>query len=112
MSESIQLRDPLFRLVVRFTNGETMQHVMTEPLDTRLIAPETKYGVVSTFSCQNPSICTEVFVLNLRDISYIKSERVTLEQMASEHRIGIRSAGTTIGDERLHPKNLAQIKFI
>jgi len=112
MSESIQLRDPLFRLAVRFTNGETMQHVMTEPLDARMIAPETKYAVVSSFSCQNPSVCTETVVLNLRDISYIKSERVTLEQLASEHRIGIRSAGTTIADERLHPKTLAQIKFI
>jgi hypothetical protein len=42
MSEGLQLRDPLFRLNIRFTNGEQMQHVMTEPLDSRMIAPETK----------------------------------------------------------------------
>ena len=111
MSESIQLRDPLFRLYIRFTNGETMQHVMTEPLDSRMIAPETKYAVISSSSCQNPNVCTDVTLVNLRDVTFIRTERVTLEQLAGEHRIGIRSAGTPGSDDRL-PKNLAQIKFI
>ena len=110
MSESIQLRDPLFKLTVRFGNGETVQHIVTDPIDSRTIAPETKYALVSSFSCQNPSICTDITLLNLRDVTYIKTERVTVEQLASEHRIGIRSAGIS-GDDRL-PKNLAQIKFI
>lgn len=111
MSESLQLRDPLFRLIIRFTNGETMQQVMTEPLDSRTIAPETKYAVISSFSCQNPSLCTDVTLVNLRDVTLIKSERVTLEQLAGEHRIGIRSAVAPGADDRL-PKNLAQLKFI
>lgn len=111
MSEALQLRDPLFRLNIRFTNGETMQQVMTEPLDSRMIAPETKYAVISSFSCQNPNVCTDVTLVNLRDVTFIKTERVTLEQLAGEHRIGIRSAGTPGSDDRL-PKNLAQIKFI
>lgn len=110
MSESFQLRDPLFKLTIRFSNGETVQHVMTDPIDARMIAPETKYALISTFSCQNPSLCTETIVVNLRDVSFIKSERVTLEQLASEHRIGIRSAGVS-GDDRL-PKNLATLKFV
>lgn len=111
MSESLQLRDPLFRLIIRLTNGETIQHVMSDPLELRLITPETKYVVVSSFSCQNPSVCSEVTVVNLRDISYIKSERVTIEQLAAEHRIGIRSAGMSAADDRL-PKNVAQLKFV
>jgi hypothetical protein len=111
MSESLQLRDPLFRLIVRFTNGETMQQVMTEPLDSRMITPETKYAVISSFSCQNPSLCTDITLVNLRDVTLIKTERVTLEQLAGEHRIGIRSAGVAGADDRL-PKNLAQLKFI
>lgn len=111
MSESLQLRDPLFRLTIRFTNGETLQQVMSDPLDSRIIIPETKYAVISTFSCQNPSVCSEVIVVNLRDVTFIKTERVTIEQLASEHRIGIRSSGVTGADDRL-PKNLAQIKFI
>jgi hypothetical protein len=110
MSEALQLPDPLFKLVIRFTNGETLQQVMTDPLDSRTIAPDTKYAIVSTFSCQNPNQCTETTIVNLRDVTFIKSERVTLEQLAAEHRIGIRSAGVG-GDDRL-PKNLAQLKFI
>ena len=111
MSESLQLRDPLFRLAIRFTNGETLQQVMTDPLDSRTITPETKYAVISSFSCLNPSVCSEILVVNLRDVTFIKTERVTLEQLASEHRIGIRSAGVAGSDDRL-PKNLAQLKFI
>lgn len=111
MSESLQLRDPLFRLTIRFTNGETLQQVMTDPVDSRVITPETKYAVISTFNCLNPSVCSEIIVVNLRDVTFVKSERVTLEQLASEHRIGIRSAGVSGSDDRL-PKNLAQLKFI
>lgn len=111
MSESLQLRDPLFRLTVRFTNGETLQQVMTDPVDSRMITPEIKYAVISSFSCQNPSLCTDIIVVNLRDVTFIKTERVTLEQLASEHRIGIRSAGVSGSDDRL-PKNLAQLKFV
>ncbi len=111
MSEGLQLRDPLFRLCIRFTNGETMQQVMTEPLDPRMISPETKYALISSFSCQNPSLCTDVTLVNLRDVTFIKTERVTLEQLAGEHRIGIRSAAAPGADDRL-PKNLAQLKFV
>ena len=111
MSESLQLPDPLFRLTIRFSNGETVQHILNDPIDSRTIAPETRYALVSSFSCQNPSICTDITLVNLRDVSFIRTERVTLEHLASEHRIGIRSAGISGADDRL-PKNLAQIKFI
>lgn len=110
MSESLQLPDPLFRLTIRFNNGETVTHMMTDALDSRAIAPELKYAIVSSYSCQNPNIGVEIAMINLRDVSYIKTERVTLEQLAAEHRIGIRSAGVG-GDDRL-PKFLAQIKFV
>jgi hypothetical protein len=88
-----------------------MQAVMTEPLNARMIEPETKYAVISLFSCQEPSLCTDVSLVNLHDVTFIKTERVTLEQLAGEHRIGIRSAGTPGADDRL-PKNLAQLKFV
>jgi hypothetical protein len=110
MSESLQLPDPLFRLTIRYTNGETATHMMTDALDTRAIAPELKFAIVSSYSCQNPNVGAEVAVINLRDVSYIKTERVTLDQLAAEHRIGIRSAGAG-SDDRL-PKYLAQIKFV
>lgn len=109
MSESFQLPDPLFRLTIRFSNGETVQHMMTDPLDSRTITAEIKYAIVSSYSCQNPNIGVETAMISLRDVSYIKTERVTLDQLAGEHRIGIRSAGVV--DDRL-PKYLAQIKFV
>src|SRR5262245_50761600 len=112
MSERLELTDPLFRLIVRFSNGEQVQHVLTDPIDTRMIGPDTKYAIVSSFSCQNPNICTDTTVLNLRDVTYIKTERVTREQLAAEHRIGIRSAGVSVAEEKLLPKNIAQLKFV
>lgn len=112
MSESIQLRDPLFKLIVRFSNGEMISHIVTDPIDSRMILPETRYAVVSSFSCQNPSECTDITVINLRDVTFLKTELVTLDQLAAERRMaGIRSTGPASGDDKV-PKNLAQIKFI
>ena len=112
MSESIQLRDPLFKLTVRFSNGEMINHVVSDPIDARLITPETRYAVISSFSCQEPSQCTDIAVINLRDVTFIKTERVALDQLATERRMaGMRSTGSLSADERL-PKTLAQLKFV
>jgi hypothetical protein len=112
MSESIQLRDPLFKLIVRFSNGEMIQQIVTDPIDSRLITPETRYAVVSAFSCQNPSECTDITIINLRDVTFLRTEVVTLDQLVAERRMaGIRSSGPSSGDDKL-PKTLAQIKFV
>ncbi len=112
MSESMQLRDPLYKLVIRFSNGDSIQSVVTEPIDTRMITPETRYAIVSSFSCQNPSECTDITVINLRDLTFIKTERVTLEQLGAERRsAGMHSTSTPHGDDRV-PKTVAQVKFI
>ncbi|HEX8087344.1 MAG TPA: hypothetical protein VF762_00730 [Blastocatellia bacterium] len=112
MSESLQLHDPLFKLIVRFSNGEMIQHVLGDPIDARMITPETRYAVISSFSCQNPSECTDITVVNVRDVTFIKTERVTLDQLSTERRMaGIHSASTTSADDRL-PKTLAQVKFV
>jgi hypothetical protein len=112
MSERIQLRDPLFKLHVRFSNGEVIYYILSDPLDTRVITAETRYAVVSSFSCENPSECTDTSVINLRDVTYIKTERVLLDQLAAERRMaGIRSSDASSHDDRL-PKILSQLKFI
>lgn len=109
MSESIELIDPLYKLVVRFGNGEMVHHFMTELIDSRMIQADTRYAVVSCFPILNPSQCTEVNVINLRDVTFIKSERVTLNELHGERRMaGIRAADS---DDKL-PKTLAQLKFI
>ena len=112
MSESLQLRDPLYKLIVRFSNGETIQHVVSDPIEARMISPDTRYAVISSFSCQNPSECTDVTVVSLGDVSFIKTERVTLDQLSTERRMaGIHSASTSSADDRL-PKTLSQVKFV
>lgn len=112
MSESIQLQDPLYKLIVRFSNGEMVQYVVSDPIAAHLITPETRYAVISSMSCQNPSECTDITVINMRDVTFVKTERATLEQLAADRRMaGIRSGGAPSIDERL-PKSLAQIKFI
>ena len=112
MSESLQLHDPLFKLIVRFSNGEMIQHVLDNPIDARLVTPETRYAIISSFSCQNPSECTDITVVNLRDVTFIKTERVTLDQISTERRMaGIHSMSAANADDRL-PKTLAQVKFV
>ena len=112
MSESIQLKEPLFKLAVRFNNGEMVHHITTAPLDTRLITPETRYAVISLFSCENPSECADISVINMRDVTFIKTERATLDQVTTERRMaGLHSSATASADDRL-PKFLAQVKFI
>lgn len=112
MSESMQLREPLYKLAIRFGNGEMIQSVVTEQVDARMITPETRYAIVSSFSCQNPSECTDITVVNLRDVTFIKTERVTLEQLATERRsAGLHASSTSHGDERM-PKTVSQVRFI
>ena len=106
MSESIQIHEPLFKLLVRFGNGETINYILTDPIDARLMTPETKYVVISSFSREKPGECTDVTVINMRDLTFIRTERVTLDQL-STRMAGMRSSS----DDKL-PKTLAQLKFI
>lgn len=112
MSESINLQDPLYKLQVRFSNGEVLQYIISEHLDSRMITPDTRYAVISSFPCQNPSQCSDTTVINFRDVTFIRTEQVTLEQLSADRRMaGIRTTGSPGGDDRV-VKNLSQIKFI
>ena len=112
MSESMQLREPLYKLIIRFSNGEKIQHVVSEPIEARHITPDTRYAVISSFSLQNPSECTDVAVVNLRDVSFIKTESVGLDQLVTERRMaGLHATSSAKDDDRM-PKTLAQLRFI
>ena len=112
MSESIKIKEPIFKLVVRFSNGEILHYVVQDPIDERAIKPEIRYAVISSISCANPSECTSISVVNMRDVTFIRTELVTLEQLAGEHRLaGIRSSSTSSADE-MPFKSLSQIKFV
>jgi hypothetical protein len=108
MSEGIQLREPLYKLIIRFSNGELVHYIVQEPLDARAITPETRYVLISSVFCERPNECADTTLVNMRDVTFIKTERVTLDQLAAEHRIGIRTRGS---DER-QPKTISQIKFV
>jgi len=107
----MQLREPLYKLIIRFANGEMIHHVVSEPIDSRQIASATLYAVISCFLLQKPSECTDITVINLRDVSFIKTERVTLDQVASERRMAGLHANSSKEDDRM-PKMLAQLRFI
>jgi hypothetical protein len=112
MSESIQLKEPLFKLIVRFTNGETIQHIVTEPIEPRWITADTRYAVITSVSCQKPNEVADSAIVNLRDVSFIRTERVALDQITGERRLaGLHSTPPTKDDERM-PKSVAQIRFI
>ena len=112
MSESIQLKEPLFKLVIRFSNGEMIQHIVSEPIETRLVSSDTRYAVITSVSCQKPSEVTDVTVVNLRDVSFVKTERVALDQLTGERRMaGLHSSSSTKEDDRM-PKSVAQLRFV
>lgn len=109
MSEAIELKEPIFKLSVRFSNGELLSFIVDSPIDSRLITPDTRYAMISTVNCQNPNECADLTVVNLRDVTFIRTERVTLDQLAAEHRMaGIRITGRA--DDKL--KSLSYLKFI
>lgn len=112
MSESMQLKEPLYKLIVRYSNGEKIQHVVSEPIEARHITHETRYAVISSFSLLNPSECTDVAVINLRDVSFIKTERVSLDHLVTERRMAGLHASTSSKEDDRMPKSLAQIRFI
>ena len=111
MSEALKLPKELFKLFIRFSNGEMVYHVTTHPLDPRSIKPETRYAVIACYSTKNPVECSDVTVVNLRDVTFIKTERVTVDQLTADRRMaGMRSADSS-GDDK-HPKTLAQLSFV
>jgi len=112
MSESMQLREPLYKLIIRFGNGEVIHYVVAEPIEGRHVASDTRYAIITSFSLQNPSECTDVTVLNLRDVTYLKTERVTLDQLVGERRMAGLHAATSSKEDDRAPKTLSQLRFI
>ncbi|HKF56421.1 MAG TPA: hypothetical protein VKJ45_13280 [Blastocatellia bacterium] len=112
MSESIELREPLYKLSIRFSNGELLNFLVRDLIDSRMITTETRYAVISSVSIQDPSQCIDSTVVNLRDVTFIRTERVTLDQLAAEHRMaGIRSGNRSSFDDKLL-KTLSHLKFV
>lgn len=98
------------RLTIRFTNGETLLYTVREALHAEDIPPHVRFVVISSYLCEGPEECTELVLLNLNDISYIKTEHVTegeLEREA-ETRREAELRNNTIST----PARLSRIGFI
>ena len=112
MSESIKLPDTIFRLIIRFSNGEKFHYITDEQFLAHKIAPETRYAVISSFSLQNPAECTDVTLVNLENVAFLKTEKITLDELAAGKRTaGLHSQSASVSDDKL-PKTLSQVKFI
>lgn len=71
----------LHRLSIRFTNGETLRYDVREPLHAEDIPSTIRFAVISSYLCESPDTCAEIILLNLNDVSYIKTEHITFSQL-------------------------------
>src|SRR5215471_6169313 len=92
--------------------ADRLNFLVRDLIDSRMISTDTRYAVISSVSTQDPSQCIDSTVVNLRDVTFIRTERVTLDQLAAEHRMaGIRSGSRSSFDDKLL-KTLSQLKFV
>lgn len=95
-----------YRLVVRFSNGETTKFVLHEKVDTSKISEKARFMLVKSRSAES-DFSDQIFLASLKDVSYIKVER--LEAKDLRHRVaGI--AGSI--DEMAGPEAVATVEFI
>lgn len=98
------------RMTIRFTNGETFIYTVAEPLHAEDIAATARFAVITSYLCEKPEDCHEMVLLNLNDISYIRTEHITDAELEKEE-LTKREASqqqSTIGN----PQRLSRIGFI
>jgi hypothetical protein len=72
------------RLTIRFTNGETFVYTVREALHAEDIAAQHRFAVIHSYKYESPEECDEIVLLNLNNISYIKTEHVTEAELERE----------------------------
>jgi hypothetical protein len=98
------------RLTIRFTNGETFVYTVREALHAEDIAAEHRFAVIYSYKYDSPEECDEIVLLNLNNISYIKTEHVTEAELEREETTR-REAEHTHGGATA-PHHLSRIGFI
>jgi hypothetical protein len=98
------------RLTIRFTNGETFIYTVAEPLHAEDIAATARFAVITSYLCEKPEDCHEIVLLNLNDISYIRTEHITDAELEKEEltKKETERQQSTIGA----PQRLSRIGFI
>jgi hypothetical protein len=111
MSESSKLPETIYKLIVRFSNGEKFNYITSEQIASHHINSETQYALISSFALNDPAECTDVTLINLRDVAFIKTEKITLDDLAAGKRTaGLHSQSASLNDDKL-PKTMSQVKF-
>lgn len=100
------------RLTIRFTNGETFIYTVAEPLHAEDIAATARFAVISSYHCEpgKPEECHEIVLLNLNDVSYIRTEHITDAQLEKEELTKKEAASQT--STTTTPQRLSRIGFI
>jgi hypothetical protein len=98
------------RLTIRFTNGETFIYTVAEPLHAEDIASTARFAVITSYLCEKPEDCHEIVLLNLNDISYIRTEHITDDELEKEELTKKEASNqqSTIGTQQ----RLSRIGFI
>ncbi|MGB7925983.1 MAG: hypothetical protein WCF57_22270 [Pyrinomonadaceae bacterium] len=98
------------RLTIRFTNGETFVYTVGEALHAEDIAAKHRFAVIHSYKHESPGDCDEIVLLNLNNISYIKTEHVTEAELEREEQTR-RATEHTHGNATAS-RRLARIGFI
>ncbi len=98
------------RMTIRFTNGETFIYTVAEPLHAEDIASSARFAVITSYQCETPEDCHEIVLLNLNDISYIRTEHITDAELEKEEltKKETQNQQSTLGA----PQRLSRIGFI
>jgi hypothetical protein len=98
------------KLTIRFTNGETFIYTVAEPLHAEDLSPNVRFAVITSYLCETPDKCDELVLLNLNDVSYIRTEHITSEALEKEEltRRETERQQSTIGASQ----RLSRIGFI
>ncbi len=99
------------RLTIRFTNGETLVYTVREALHAEDITAENRFAVISSYKCEVPEQCAEDLLINLNDVSYIRTEHVTDADLEREALEANKSHSDGKPDAA-QPQRLAHIGFI
>jgi hypothetical protein len=97
------------RLTIRFTNGERLLYTVRDPLHAEDIPANVRFVVISSFECEPPEKCSEIILLNLNDISYIKTEHMTEEELTRETSTRREAE---LRSNTISPQRLSRIGFI
>jgi hypothetical protein len=98
------------RLTIRFTNGETFVYTVREALHAEDIASKHRFVVINSYKYETPEECDEIVLLNLNNISYIKTEHVTEAELQREETTRTEAEHTHAGTGA--PRRLSRIGFI